>query len=97
MNAQDKRYRKTALKMAKEYLWNKRRYKSKEEKKAFKLAEKFRLSKWQQSLDSLPADERQAQLRAYKTYCAKVNFVRNLIIAAATVSVLIIALLVIML
>lgn len=96
MNAADRRYKKTAGIKAKEYLINKRRYKTKEEKKAFRLAEKFKINEWRENLEKLDAHEKKAQLRAFRYYNIRRNLLRILacgaVLAAALVAALVVLL-----
>lgn len=96
MNAVDRRYKKAAGMKAKEYLRNKRKYKTKEEKKAFRLAEKFRISQWRKGLEKLDAQERAAQLKAFRYYNIKRNLLFILIACAAVALVLAAALIVLL-
>ena len=96
MNAVDRRYKKTAKMKAKEYLRNKRKYKTKEEKKAFRLAEKFRLSQWRKGLEKLDAQEKAAQLKAFGYYNFQRNLLPILIVCAAVVFALAAALIVLL-
>lgn len=79
MDRQYEQYIKTAKKRAKEYLRLKRGFKTPEEKKAFKIAEKLRIQAWKAGLEALPADERAAQLRAFSTYRGRVYLKLRLI------------------
>lgn len=88
MNATERLYKKTAKAKAKNYLREKRRYKTKEEKKAFRLADKFRINQWRKGLDELDTVERAAQLKAFRYY----NIRRNLLFVLAGVLVLVLAL-----
>lgn len=86
------KYIKKAKKLAKEYLYKKRGYKTKEEKKAFRIAEKLRVQAWKESLSALDAGEREAQLKAYKAYRAVIELKLRLAGAGAAVAALIAAL-----
>ena len=88
MNATERLYKKTAKAKAKNYLREKRRYKTKEEKKAFRLAEKFRINQWRKGLDELDTVERAAQLKAFRYYMLR----RNVLFVLAGVLVLVLAL-----
>lgn len=88
MNATERLYKKTAKAKAKNYLREKRRYKTKEEKKAFRLAEKFRINQWRKGLDELDTVERAAQLKAFRYY----NIRRNMLFVLAGGLVLVLAL-----
>jgi len=46
MDKREKYYKKIAKSKAKEYLRKKKTYRTKEEKKAFKIAENFRINQW---------------------------------------------------
>lgn len=88
MNATERLYKITAKAKAKNYLREKRRYKTKEEKKAFRLAEKFRINQWRKGLDVLDTVERAAQLKAFRYYKLR----RNMLFVLAGVLVLVLAL-----
>lgn len=81
MDAREKRYLKIAKTKAKDHLRKKKTYKSKEQKKAFKIAENFRIKEWKKTLSAMDKSEAAAQLRAFKTYRSRINFIRNLIFA----------------
>lgn len=88
MSVGNKRYKKAAKAKAKEYLRNKRGYKTREEKKAFRLAEKFRIKQWRTELDKLDAQERREQLGAFRYY----NIQRNLLMILVGCGLLAVAL-----
>ena len=75
----EKQYKKIAAQKAKEYIRNKRRYKTKAEKKAFKIAEKYRIGEWKATLCTLAPDERAARMKAYRYYKFRVNMLLVLI------------------
>ena len=81
---------------AKEYLRNKRKYKTKEEKKAFRLAEKFRISQWRKTLEKLDSQEKAAQLKAFRYYNTQRNLLTVLIACAAVALALAAALIVLL-
>lgn len=88
MNATERLYKKTAKAKAKNYLREKRRYKTKEEKKSFRLAERFRINQWRKGLDELDTVEKAAQLKAFRYY----NIRRNMLFVLAGGLVLVLAL-----
>ena len=93
MDRRQEQYIKTARKQAKEYLNKKRGYKTRQEKKAFKIAEKLRIQNWKESLSALDSTERALRLRAFRAYRRAVNLKPRLIaLAALLAAVLIIAL-----
>ena len=96
MNAVDRRYKKIAGMKAKEYLRNKRKYKTKAEKKAFRLAEKFRIDQWRKELEKLDAGEKAARLKAFRYYNIKRNFLPLLICGALLLALLLAALIVLL-
>ena len=74
MYMREKYYKKKAKETAAAFLREKRGYVTAEEKRAFKLAVKLRRQYWRESLNALDADERNAQLRAYRIFRLKVFF-----------------------
>lgn len=88
MNSRDKKYKKIAKTRAKEYLRKKKTYKTKEEKRAFKIAEKLRLKEWEASLSSLEKNEAEARIKAFRTYRFRINLIRNLIFIGIALIVL---------
>lgn len=96
MSSADRRYKKTAGIKAKEYLINKRRYKTKEEKTAFRIAERFRVNEWREKIYKLDAQERQAQLKAFRYYRLRINLI-PLLIGCAVLALMLIAALIVLL
>ena len=96
MDAREKKYIKIAKTRAKEYLRKKKGYKTKAEKKAFRIAEKFRIKEWKSSLAAMDKAERDAQISAFKVYSGRINFVRNLILAGVCLVVIAVLLIVLL-
>jgi len=94
MDAREKRYKKIAKTKAKEYLRNKKGYKTKAEKRAFKIAERFRIKEWKKSLSALDKTELDAQMKAYKTYRFRINLIRTLIFAGVALLLVVVMLVV---
>lgn len=94
MDAREKRYKKIAKTKAKEYLRNKKGYKTKAEKKAFKIAERFRIKEWKKSLSALDETELAFQMKAFKTYRSRINLVRNLVFAVVALLLVVVMLVV---
>lgn len=82
--------------MAKEYLRNKRKYKTKAEKKAFRLAEKFKLDQWRSQVEKLDAQEKAAQLKAFRHYNIRRNLLPLIIGGALLTLISILALIVLL-
>ena len=82
MDERLEKYKRKAKRKAREYLIIKRSYKTKEEKKAFRIAEKLRVQVWLESLAALDAEEREVQLKAYKVYRATLEMKQRIITAA---------------
>lgn len=96
MDTKERQYRKIAKTKAKEYLRNKKGYKTKAEKKAFKIAEKFRINQWKKSLTTMDEREARARMKAFRVYKARIHLVRRLILAGTallTAAVLLVGLL----
>ena len=89
MDTREKRYKKIAKTKAKEYLRNKKGYKTKAEKKAIKIAEKFRIKEWEKSLSALGKAEFDAQMKAYKAYRSRINLIRNLIFTGVALAIVV--------
>lgn len=96
MDKREKYYKKIAKSKAKEYLRKKKTYRTKEEKKAFKIAENFRINQWKKSLSLMESAEARMQSMAFKVYKSRINLVRNLILSAAVIIVLIVLLIVLL-
>lgn len=97
MDERLKKYIKKAKRQAKEYLRKKRGYKTKEEKKAFRIAEKLRIQRWKESLSALDENERAFQLKAYSAYRAVVDFKLRLILGGALAFALVVIALIVFL
>lgn len=97
MDAREKKYIKIAKTRAKEYLRKKKDYKTKAEKKAFRIAEKLRIKEWKNSLAGMDKAEHSAQMRAFKAYRGRINLIRNLIFAGLCLLVLVVMLLIVLL
>lgn len=68
MDKRDKLYAGIAADKARQYAEIKRGYKTPEEKRAFRLAERVRREQWQAGLEALPADERRAREKAFSCF-----------------------------
>lgn len=88
MDERLEKYIKKAKRLAKEYLRKRRGYKTKEEKKAFRIAEKLRVQAWKDSLAALDEAERARQLKAYSAYRAVVDMKLRLAVGGAAVLVI---------
>lgn len=78
MNSNEKRCKREITEQAKAYLVIKRGYKTPQEKKAFKIAERLRRRDWEESISALPEEERRARLRAFGAFKRQV-FLRGLV------------------
>ena len=96
MDTREKRYTKIAKNKAREYLRKKKTYKTRQEKKAFRIAEKFRINQWKKSLSGMEASEAAAQLKAFKVYRSRIDLLRNLILLGVFTVVLVIGLIVLL-
>lgn len=72
MNARDRLYKRKAASRAREYAAMKRGYVTREEKRAFQIAEKLRREEWRSGLAALDAGERAARLRAFGVFKRRV-------------------------
>lgn len=97
MDERLEKYLKKAKRQAKEYLRKKRGYKTKEEKKAFRIAEKLRVQAWKESLAALDGKERAYQLKAYNAYRSVVDMKLRLAVGGVLVLILAVLALVVLL
>jgi len=97
MDAREKKYIKIAKTRAKEYLRKKKSYKTKAEKKAFRIAEKFRIKEWKSSLAGVDKAEYSAQMKAFKAYRGRINLIRNLVLTGLCLLALVVMLLIVLL
>ncbi|MGI5976420.1 MAG: hypothetical protein ACOX68_01815 [Candidatus Limivicinus sp.] len=73
MEAREKLYAREAKARAEKFLREKKGYRSREEKKALKIARGLKLGYWKESLEKLDEAEKLAQIKARRIYKNRVN------------------------